>query len=308
MDLATKVFLYLLYCAFRVLYHCIQSFNWWIYGTSYKLKTNRRNYNLSAQVCDVMWKYKLDKLEQPPSRLEFVYTHQKFVDPEYVLQDHVTLYYVTSSEAIFVETDPGIDVTKSSTNCFLRAAQYEHAKRLIILPMSSFQALAAEVGDPVAKVIILTNTGRCGSTLVTQIFENTGRCVCLSEPPFFNFPVEYGDTLSQKEVDGIMLRCLRLQCKPRKDKDIDAFLLKTKGQHTQFAQMYARIYKHCKLLYMYRNGLKTTESFFRVSQTLEMPRVANFIDGFIPIRNKLMGVKLHPDVKKLDGTTFWLYV
>lgn len=50
------------------------------------------------------------------------------------------------------------------------------------MPIESFLTLADQVGDPVGKLVILSNTGRCGSTLLTQVFEDLPHTVTLSEP------------------------------------------------------------------------------------------------------------------------------
>ena len=293
---------------FRLLYHIVQALFWRWNGVHDKLKLSRSKYNTSAQVLDIVWRWKLDELIQPPSRVEFIYRHNKFVDPDYVLQDHISLYYVTPSEAVFVETNPNVDVAHSSTDSFLRVAQYRHAKRLVVLPMRSFEALAEEVGDPSAKVILLNNTGRCGSTLVSQILEHTQHCVSLSEPWFLNFPVDYGRALSQTEVDGIMINCMRLQCKPQKNKKIDAFLVKPMGQHTQYAPMYARIYKNSTQLFLYRNALKTADSFYRFAQTFLITRVLYNVNRVVPLMEMLLGVKRNSGLRNLDSRSIGLYI
>jgi len=53
---------------------------------------------------------------------------------------------------------------------FIRFAQMQFCRRLIIVPMSTFRRLAEEMGDPGAELIFLSNTGRCGSTLFAQVY------------------------------------------------------------------------------------------------------------------------------------------
>ena len=38
------------------------------------------------------------------------------------------------------------------------------------------------MGDPKGKLVILSNTGRCGSTLLTKLFEELPNTVSISEP------------------------------------------------------------------------------------------------------------------------------
>jgi hypothetical protein len=45
-----------------------------------------------------------------------------------------------------------------------------------------FVRLAEEVGDPQGTLVLLSNSGRCGSTLLTQLFENMPNTTAISEP------------------------------------------------------------------------------------------------------------------------------
>jgi len=40
---------------------------------------------------------------------------------------------------------------------------------LIIVPLTTFHRLADAIGDPKGELIFLFNTGRCGSTLLTEV-------------------------------------------------------------------------------------------------------------------------------------------
>ena len=60
--------------------------------------------------------------------------------------------------------------------------QYNLCSELIRMPNESFLRLADELGDPMGKIVILSNTGRCGSTLLTQLFEQLPKTVAISEP------------------------------------------------------------------------------------------------------------------------------
>ena len=61
---------------------------------------------------------------EPSSALNFLTVHCGFVSPSYVLQDNVTLYYVTKSEAVFVESKEGVDVHHSENGSFMRTGQF----------------------------------------------------------------------------------------------------------------------------------------------------------------------------------------
>jgi len=52
---------------------------------------------------------------------------------------------------------------------FLSLAQCTFCRHLIVVPLSTFHRMAELIGDPMAEVVFLFNTARCGSTLMTQV-------------------------------------------------------------------------------------------------------------------------------------------
>ena len=94
-------------------------------------------------------------------------------------------------EAIFLEALPGCELWRSRYSPFSGFAQFTHAVRLIRMPISSFHRLADQLGDP-QNVTFLSVVGRSGSTLLTQMFEQTGEVVSISEPAAFRFLAEVG--------------------------------------------------------------------------------------------------------------------
>ena len=61
--------------------------------------------------------------------------------------------------------------------------QFFAAKKLVIMPHSSLNRLASEVGDPVDRRLTLVNmTARCGSTLLGQMVSRVPRTRAISEP------------------------------------------------------------------------------------------------------------------------------
>jgi len=54
-------------------------------------------------------------------------------------------------------------------NAFIRDAQMDFCRRLIIVPLTTFHRLAEVIGDPRGELILFFNSARCGSTLLTQV-------------------------------------------------------------------------------------------------------------------------------------------
>ena len=90
---------------------------------------------------------------------------------------------IDNNFAVFaVVNGPNKDVLKHTTGPFMYINQFKMCSELIRMPLESFLRLADQVGDPKGKLVILSNTGRCGSTLLTQLFEALPHTVAISEP------------------------------------------------------------------------------------------------------------------------------
>ena len=111
------------------------------------------------------------KVMQNRSPLDFMCMFTKRVTPAYVLQSNVSLCAITNKEAIFVETETGVNIYSSEVHPFLMGAQYLYAINVIKMPISDFVSLADKIGDTTVPVICISNTGRCGGTMLTQMFE-----------------------------------------------------------------------------------------------------------------------------------------
>jgi len=231
---------------------------------------------------DIIFKYKLDLLVEPASAANFIATHATFVSPSYVLQDHVTLYNVTRTEAVFVESSEGVDVAHSSYGSFMRASQFEQARRLIIIPINAFHDLSEQVGDPKGRIVFESNTSRCGSTLLCQMFEETGCCVGYSEPESFNAIAALQRSIPQEELDKLARSCVRLQCKPSRSRSVTAHILKLIPPTIGAAPVLHRLYPDAKLLFMYREGLKVAQSIVKISSKLPIVQFTLRILPFHP--------------------------
>jgi len=51
----------------------------------------------------------------------------------------------------------------------MRFTYQKYATRLIVVPLRTFHYLAEKIGDPQGELIFLYTSGRCGSTLLTQV-------------------------------------------------------------------------------------------------------------------------------------------
>jgi hypothetical protein len=286
----------------------LQSVAWRINGVhAQKMKMNE-NGEQCVELLDIVWKYKPDSVMVPSSVSDFITTHNAFVRPDYILQDHVTLYALTDSEAIFVESDPGVDVTHSSTHFFMYSAQYLHAKRIIRMPLAVLKRLSTELGNPRGTMLFLSSTGRCGSTLFCQMFEQTGRSVCFSEPSIFAM----GHSLSDAEYKAGMKAALRVLCKPWKNRDVDVYVIKTPAYCTNMVPLFCELFPDSQHLFMYRDGVKVAKSYHELLQRVCIGPImqARFTNLHVRFLLQMMGIKIRPAALKLftaDTMHFYLW-
>jgi hypothetical protein len=227
----------------------------------------------TAQVLRVVARFKLDSFLAPANLHDFIALHEGFETPEYLLRDYVTVYCVNEREALFVETRPGLDVWRAGVSPFLMAAQFEHAVRIHRLPIAAFHRLADRLGDPKGRLIFLTNTARCGSTMLTQMFETTGRVVAISEPYSLNVltvSVQKGRT---EEIDRRIVSTVRVLCKQTSINEI-AHVLKLTAPTLYGLGVIDSLFPNATKLFMYRDSLKVAQSLYRLSEALASLKTA----------------------------------
>lgn len=93
---------------------------------------------------------------------------------------NVSLYCLKDNVAYFVCTCSGVPIHRSDISPFFYVAQWHHATHLLAVPYDHFLDYAQTLDR--GRVLLLWNTGRCGSTLLTQMLEATESVISLSEP------------------------------------------------------------------------------------------------------------------------------
>ena len=249
---------FLLYTVIHYIYTTLQyHVVWRLNGTLKQLEESQRpeNYERSAQVLKILFSYRYDIIMQPLSTLDFMLVHEKFDHPERVLKDNVDMYYVDENKAVFTEAEEGVQQWRNDYGVHLRVAQYNQAVRVILLPMHAASRLSDKVGDPKARLIFLSNTARCGGTLLGQVFERTGKCVVFSEPGGIQSISMYEQHKMPKEkLDKITRTTVRLFCKPTKSpEEVVAYVFKPLAGTLDTVPAIQRVYPNAKHLFCYRD-------------------------------------------------------
>ena len=159
---------------------------------------------------------------------------------------------------------------------FYLSFQFNHCTHLVRIPLDSFIRLAEEVGDPPGKLILLSNSGRCGSTLLTQLFEGMPNALAISEPEVlmpFAHDALFADLPRERRL--VLIRSsIRLLCKSAR---IDAngvpptVLIKPKAHGIAIAKELAELYPDMKHMYMYRHPEEYVRSLRTVYRSLLHP-------------------------------------
>ena len=189
------------------------------------------------------------------------------VDPDYVLRPNVSLYCVTKHEAVFIETESDCNIYSSDENPFLYVAQFCRAKYVIKMSIQSFHVLAEKIGDPSLPVIWVSNTGRCGSTMLCQVFESAPGTIVMSEPDVMsNISILTNHGLAEVERENILRSAIRILCKA--SPGTERFVVKTRSVSTALMMDISYLFPSVKQIFMYRNCLETLLSFMAISASV----------------------------------------
>ncbi len=110
----------------------------------------------------------------------FVCSSATEVPPESVLDPRATPVAYTDSKVILLKGDG--DVYNCQKYPFFYHACFLEAKSKLVAPLDGFLELIDEQPWPELNIIFLWSVGRCGSTLLANLFTSFEGCVTISEP------------------------------------------------------------------------------------------------------------------------------
>jgi len=168
---------------------------------------------------------------------------------------------------IFAETPPGCDLSQVP---FYYQAQFQHAFRLIAVPYEDFHSLAAELGNPFDKLILIYSVGRCGSTLLSRMFNKVPGVVSLSEPDIFTQIVRLRspDQSRDGELSRLLLGCTRFVGRPAPGERISCLVIKFRSFGIEIADLMHGLFPWAKNVFIYRNAEDVIESIAHALESL----------------------------------------
>ncbi len=155
----------------------------------------------------------------------FALLHQSYEDPvQSVLKDDtVSLMGLTKEEAFFAVTPKNSNILEGP---FIYAEQHSHAVELITISQHNFVRLAKEIANKLPRILLLSSTARCGSTLVTKMLEELDGVKTFSEPDFLTDVSMLGDEMAET-VESVVEAGLKIQCKDARSSQLN--IIKTRS-------------------------------------------------------------------------------
>ena len=216
----------------------------------YKVK-HRKRLKGSLKVVD----YKKDFKLQPDS----------FIDLTAFLQmRNLSLYCIDVDKklAAFVETPNNINLHETP---FYWESQYKHAKRVYLMPFEVFLSFDYD-GLNDTKSVLIYSVGRCGSTLISNIFREISGIVSISEPDVY-FQISLlrrKKAIDEFEAKKLINSSTNFICKSI-DSDIPKlFVIKFRSPVIKIHRDISNILPNSKNIFVYRNAEDVIQSFDRI--------------------------------------------
>ncbi|MEW5804059.1 MAG: sulfotransferase domain-containing protein [bacterium] len=195
----------------------------------------------------------------------FRYQEGESVDSGIIVNNpNLSLYCLDDSKgrAIFVEVPPDIDLSEAP---FYYQAQFQHALRLIAVPYEDFHQLAKEAGDPFGTLVLIYSVGRCGSTLLSKVFNRLPEVISLSEPDVFTqiVTLRNPDGSRDRDLAELLLSCTRFLVNPASGIRIPCLVVKFRSFVIEIGDLIYSMFPQARIIFLYRNAEDVVESLIR---------------------------------------------
>lgn len=159
---------------------------------------------------------------------------------------------IDRKEVVFVENSIKDNLLEHP---FFYQAQYLYAQRVITISFRDFNELSESLPSPEASLIFLYSIGRCGSTLMSKVFNEIGNTISISEADTFTQLVSEIDhkTLNSIETKDLIESLMKVLYKPSFIKDADYLFLKFRSFCTEIAGDINSVFPKSKNIFMYRD-------------------------------------------------------
>jgi len=258
----------------RLVYLTVRHIFWYL--SDYR--TVFGSYETSAHVEKIVCRSKFNVFDSVRP-YHFLGLHEKFDHPECVLADDVVLMCVTRKCAVFLQMPKSIWHYTADKAPFCWITLFQESIKTITMPLSSLHRLADKLGDIKTPAMLISNEGRCGSTLLCNLMHYSNRKVlALSEPDPFQCVQDmmiYRKEMG-KEYDRLVRSVAILSFKPVKG--AEAIVIKVRLTAMQIMNYIATTSPEIKHVYIRRkNLLKTVQSWERAFGGVGQAKVLRFL-------------------------------
>jgi len=199
----------------------------------------------------------------------FRYKNNKVIDFKQLLEEKADVIgpYCVDDEnrqIVFVETEPDFD--PAETGPFYFQSQRDHAIRLYTVPFDEYHRVIAELPNThTHNMLLVYNTSRCGSTLLSKCCDKITEMQAISEPDVFTSLAHIAaeangsrdrDIIKLARSSGKLLAFLRRHKHP----DRDAICLKFRFQTIYINKLIKEALPDAKPIFLYRNALDVIDS------------------------------------------------
>jgi hypothetical protein len=202
---------------------------------------------------------------------DFTLQDAEAASPTSVLHNPALSLYCLDNErreAIFVELPSSVRLADAS---FVHVRQHEAAVRVFALPYRDFLRLAAEL-PAIDRFIMVYNTGRCGSTLLSHAFNAAG-VASLSEPdePVGFVHLQRKRAMPREEMRALFDASLRFLFRRADNSMPTVCALKLRGESIQITGLIQATFPQAKNLFLYRDAVSWVGSMYRIFMRLQVP-------------------------------------
>ena len=171
---------------------------------------------------------------------------------------------VENGALVFLDMPPDIDLSQEA---FVFPRQFEEASRALLVPYRELMALSAQVTLP-ENITFIFSIGRCGSTLLHQIFNQIEGVNSYSEPDTSTILSLFWQEKAMPDslVADIVEATTKLQIHAL-TKDSNQVVFKFRSQVNALMPFYLERFPQAKTIFMYRNPLTWARSMFRFLMT-----------------------------------------
>jgi len=167
---------------------------------------------------------------------------------------------------VFVETAPDCD--PAETGPFYFQSQREHAVRVYTVPFEEYHKVIAELDPEMSstkRLLMVYNTARCGSTLLSKCLDQISNTRSLSEPDIMTSLTHIAsEAHGTRDADIIALArsSAKLVCylRRRRYPDCETVCLKFRFQMVYIAELMQKAVPDAKAIFLYRNALDVIDS------------------------------------------------